>query len=155
MGMGSVGKGNPTGAERIYIQLTPKCLTNIPVQGCRGHLVRVYTKGIDDAWTPTPLNESLQLKWSLRNEEEITLEPFAETKLNVCYSECGVHEITLDVMKCPARLTGVLGIPGVFRFDIMISANESHPVKVSLVVTFNSENFDDIVCTLHQGWPKT
>jgi hypothetical protein len=146
--IGSTGTGDPT-TERVYIQLVLACLTEASIDKCRGHLIRILKRNLPtDPWLPTPVNERLGLKWSLTEDEEITLEPHAETRLNILYSERDAEEIVPEVKALPLRAAGVLSIPGMFRFDVKVSGHDTLPAFISLIVTFGSSRFDDLAVEL-------
>src|SRR5207237_953601 len=70
----------------LYVHILPACLTDAPVNGCKGSLLRIHKwssgKG---TWELTPFDEPLDLNWSLRGAEPITIQAGIDRRLNICF----------------------------------------------------------------------
>ena len=119
----------------VFIQILPRCMTESPVEECRGHLLRVFRRLMDsDEWEATEMNESLPLEWSLSGYEAITIYPGVDKRLNICFRENQFDIIRPTVSPLPARWAEVFDIAATFRFDIRISAKDCAPIDVSVAV---------------------
>jgi len=122
----------------VWIQLSPKCLTDAPVEQCSGYLreVRRWSE-VEKKWKATGMNESLPLGWSFGDERHspITLEPNNEKRLNVL----SVHNSNkvLTPVTSPLPLVwqdSVYNEQDTFLFDITIRGKDCPPVDVYLAV---------------------
>jgi hypothetical protein len=142
-----------TVTSRLWIQLIPKCATEEPAEKCKGHLVAIFRKNAESKWEKTGFNEVSFLKWSACNETEIALEPRAERRLCVCYTDELTTALHPDAQFIHARALNDLRLPGTFSFDIKITADKCDPVYVSLEVGFDGLPLDDRPrCVLRQGY---
>jgi hypothetical protein len=122
----------------LYVQLQPRCCTDVEITECRGHLVRV-DMWVLDQWVNTGLNEAMLLEWSYGSDKPLTLFPGAENRLNLLL----IHEIDPVVSPCvpmgmPLRARDAFRSAkkgDVFRFDVKITAGNSVPVDISVKVT--------------------
>ena len=63
-----------TGKEAIIVRVLPECLTDAPINNCKGMLNGVYTrKSENDKWQKTGLRDSLSLSWSTYGHVPLTL----------------------------------------------------------------------------------
>jgi hypothetical protein len=59
---------NNPAESRVFVQILPECITEAPVLGCSGHLLRVCKRAtIEEKWGPTALTEKLPLMWSYQD----------------------------------------------------------------------------------------
>jgi hypothetical protein len=137
-----------------WIQIHPKCLTEARVNGCEGHLIRIYKKATPQSnWIETAFNEVSLLHWSNNSEMKVKLEPGAELRLNVaCTGDTPI--IRPDVPSLHFRTHADLIPPGIFSFDIKVTADDAPPVYVSVEVVFSSIAPSGVSCTLNQGLTK-
>lgn len=120
----------------IYIHILPVCLTDAPVSGCEGRLLRIHKwSTTSNAWELTPFNEPLELNWSWRGAVPITIQPGIDQRLNVCFIT-STGQMVADVKDSiiPIRGQSVLNGTDRFRFDIKITANECPPVDAVVEV---------------------
>jgi hypothetical protein len=70
----------------VVIHVVPECLTNTPIEGCRGHLLRVQRRSHNtQPWQATEIDEPSNLAWSIHdNTLPRTLYPGVLTRLNLC-----------------------------------------------------------------------
>lgn len=100
------------------------------------------------------MNQPLDLEWSYRpNLPEITLEPNAGQRLNVCKSHERLILLTPTLVMYPAVARSVFDSTGVFRFDIKVTADDCKPVDVSVRVSIDGRRWDDPFVELAQGHP--
>jgi hypothetical protein len=130
----------------MWIQIQPKCLTDAPVTCCKAHLITVFRKTPDCEWQPTGKNEASFLKWSVCENEEITLEPKAEMRINVCISESMSDFLRAEHI--PSRARNDFVITNTLSFDIKITGNNCPPVFVSLEVSFTQNKWNKPSCVL-------
>jgi hypothetical protein len=125
---------NPT----IYIQIVPKCLTEAPVHGCQGHLLRVYKQlCFETDWTLTQMNSPLFLEWDYYRTAIFTIEPGIERRLNVCYWFKKGRTVIPAVEPLPVKWRSVFDSTGRFKFDIRVTAANCSPVDVSVTVSLD------------------
>jgi hypothetical protein len=141
--------------HQTYVQVLPKCLTDAPVRGCQGHLLRVYKKsGDEENWQATAINEPLALGWSTKDTSPLTLQPGIDQRLNVCFRD---NYPTARIMPATNDFTPMLWgtIPnptGTFRFEIRVTASDCPPVDISVDVTFDECEWDKPIVNLTQGF---
>jgi hypothetical protein len=97
--------------DRIYVQIIPKCITDSPVTGCQGHLLRIL-KHSDTGWVETAMNEPSELEWSLHEYRPLTIHPGIDQRLNICYWDKDQRIITPALAHLPLRWTSVFASPG-------------------------------------------
>ena len=141
--------------NRTYVQVVPKCLTDAPVHGCQGHLLRVYRKsGDEENWQPTAMKEPLALGWSTKDTSPLTLQPGIDQRLNVCFRD---NHPTAKLIPATSDFTPLLWgtIPnpaGIFRFEIRVTASDCPSVDISVDVTFDRCEWDKPIVKLTQGF---
>ncbi len=121
-----------------YIQLEPQCLTESPVEQCRGYLIRVLHKwpsesGIDNGeWESTDINEPLPLQWSFSDSSPMTLVSGVPQRLNVfwIYSEQPKF-LQPSVENMPGIAYDVLTQLGYFRFEVKLTAKDCQLAAVA------------------------
>jgi hypothetical protein len=122
----------------VWVQLSPKCLTDAPVEQCSAWLreVRRWSEA-EQKWKATDMNESLPLGWSFGGEGHppITLEPGNERRLNVL-SIHSSNKLPVPVT-CPLPLLwtqSVYNDKDTFLFDITFRGKDCPPVDIYLTV---------------------
>lgn len=137
-------------ADALFVQIQPRCLTKSPVPNCRAYLVRVFKKN-NEKWISTGIDESDLLTWSQMDGVSCTLEPGAERRISLCGSRSDFPSTLLPLTehRMPARAGDNMGIPGIFSFDVQVSANDCAPILFSVVVQFKNDQWDGMICTLH------
>lgn len=121
-----------------YLQILPRCLTESPVEDCRGRLLRVLErKGNGDEWQPTVFNEPLDLIWSLHSSDPITLEPNIPQRLNLL--AVTMNDVQLQVSLKPLKATRVFSINRDFRLDVMVTGKDTQPIEISIRVRFGQQ----------------
>lgn len=126
--------------KTLYVQIQPRCCSELPITGCSGHLLRV-DMWVVGQWTNTGMNEALLLEWSNGSDKPITLYPGAENRLNVFL----VHEINSIVNPCVPHGLPLRAVDAFrdaqkgdkFRFDVKITAENSVSVDASLEATLS------------------
>jgi hypothetical protein len=132
----------------MYIQLILRCLTEAQISGCIAYLICIYKENAESKWEATGQNETSIMNWSACEDNEITLEPKAERRLNVCHSMSINRTVFPDAKFLHQRAAADMQIPGKFSYDIKITAKDCKPKYVSLIVDFQDNQFDKPVCTL-------
>jgi hypothetical protein len=121
--------------RRAYIQLVPTCLTEVPVNECRGHLLKVCKwSERNKEWQTTELNEPLNLAWSMHDASPLTMFPGVDQRLNVCWVDNHGRFIPDCPNGLPLRGQEVFNSRDKFRFDIRVTAKDSPPVNTSVIV---------------------
>ena len=101
-----------------YVQLLPRCLTESAVENCRGHLLRVFVWS-GQGWEPTPLNEPLDLIWSYRDSNPITLEPGIGQRLNLLAVTS--NDVTLQAAQTPVVARNIFTINRDILFEVRVT----------------------------------
>jgi hypothetical protein len=140
--------GRDTGSS-IWIQLSPKCLTDVPVEQCSASLREVRRWSEEDKkWKSTDMNESLPLGWSFGHEKHlpITLEPGNERRLNVLTVHSS-NKLLIPVTYPLPLLWGksVFNEKDTFLFDITLRGKDCPPIDVYLTVKCGSQWDEPIV----------
>jgi hypothetical protein len=139
----------------IFIQVELRCLTEVAVHECRGHLVRVYKKYMDqDRWEPTEMNESLYLGWSHRGHEPVTLEPGAEPRLNICHWASNSKQIIPATNPVPLRAAHVFNSTGTFLFEVRITSKDCAPTDLWVSVSLDNRAWNQPLIELILGGPN-
>jgi hypothetical protein len=126
---------NHANISRVYVQVTPKCLSDSPLTECRGHLLRVWSRPVSTAeWKLTSLDEPLELLWSVSDKPSVTLQRGIDQRLNILWIENMQERLTPQVTELPLRAYSILSANEYFKFDIRITAKECAPADVSLVI---------------------
>lgn len=126
--------------SRVYIQVLPTCLTEVPVSECRGHLLRVCKwSDAKNEWESTELNEPLNLAWSMHDASPLILQPGVGQRLNVCWIDNYGHIVPDIPTGLPLRSASVFNSTDRFRFDIRVTARDCPPVDVFVVVQMGNE----------------
>ena len=122
------------GPEREYVQVVPRLLTDSPVEGCVAHLLRIARwDSLRDDWVPTELDHAIALQWSNGDGHPRTLYPGVEHRINVLSrDDQGNLAVESQPQNIPAKYVFAEG--EFFRFDILISAEESAPIDLSLKI---------------------
>lgn len=135
--------------SRTYVQLLPKCLSDVPVSSCQGHLLRVYHRDSgSQEWQLTAMNEPIDLEWSIYGYGQRIIHPGAEPRLNVCYVRLSMQEkrmrqIVPTVRIWVLRWNEVFASDGLYRFDVRITAENCSPVDVSVAVSIPPDRPSD------------
>jgi uncharacterized protein YaiE (UPF0345 family) len=108
----------------------------------------VYKKQ-QSKWEPTRINEASRLNWSISGSAEITLEPGAEARLNVCHSQSNSDQLIHDSDWKVIDAIDDLKVPGKYSFDVKVTGKDCAPAYVSVEVGFASTQWDGIECRLH------
>jgi hypothetical protein len=150
----TIDKSTGKSWKTLYVQIQPRCSSDLAITGCLGHLLRVDT-WIVGRWINTGINEAMLLGWSYGSDKPITLYPGAENRLNLFL----VHDIDPVVSPCVP-----LGLPlraidafreakkgDAFRFDVKITAENSMSVDVSLKVMLTDNPFHPDIEMLNGG----
>jgi hypothetical protein len=127
--------------QRVYVQIRPRCLTDTPISNCEGRLLRVLKRAnATEEWSPTAMDEPINMEWSIHGCRPVTMYPGAEPRINVCYvalstQRTRLRQIVPTVCVSLFRCESVFDSDGEFRFDIRITAENCAPVDVSLAVS--------------------
>jgi hypothetical protein len=121
-----------TGDPMVVIHVIPECLTDVPVEACRGHLLRVW-RGKGNVWEPTAMDEPLDLNWSIYDDPNPRpLFPGVPTRLNLCgMSRRGIGLMSSRLLM---RWGDIFSEGIVFRFDVRVTANDCPPVDAFVTV---------------------
>jgi hypothetical protein len=126
---------NHANTHRTYIQILPECLTDKPIENCRGILLRVWRRADERSeWEPTPLNQPLELNWSYLNVSTITLEPNLGQRINVAWIDNMMPRLLPDTTTIPMQVYAVFSNSDSFKFDVEIVGKECPPALISVVV---------------------
>jgi len=123
----------------IVVHIIPKCLTDAPVEGCKGYLLRVLRWSEDTKdWAPTEIDEPLDLLWSIHDDDlPRTLHPGIEKRFNLCWINQS-HQVLL-LGRVPLRWQEVFNQTDQFRFDVRITAKNCPPVDASIGVRISDD----------------
>jgi hypothetical protein len=119
-------------ADCIYVQLEPSCLTDAPVEECRGHLLRVLHRVDNGEWELTEMNEPCPMEWSHGDGSPVTLHPGVPRRLNVFRVDSKDKIIIPLVIPLPLRAMRVFSQDGQFRFEIKLTAKDCQAVNVAI-----------------------
>jgi hypothetical protein len=128
---------------RTYVQLCPRCATDVPVRNCQGHLLRVHTwDGTAKEWKLTAIDEAVDLEWSIYGFGARTIQPGAEPRLNICFIALSTQRKRLRTIVPTVSATllswaSVFDNDGTFRFDIRITAEDCAPVNAFMTVSMD------------------
>src|SRR5271156_3263312 len=121
--------------KRSYLQIIPECISESPIENCRGHLLRVWKRKPDaNKWEATALNQPLELLWSYKNNAVLTLQPGLGQRLNVAWIDSQMPRLNLDVTQTPMSAYSVFSSTDVFKFEIQITGDNCVPANVELEV---------------------
>lgn len=134
---------NAPNLQRRFVQVLVKCVTENPLDDCRGQLLRILKWSSDD-WQPTSFDESVDLLWSNIDRPSITLEPGNDRRLNVFFVDSATRIISAFAQSMSMRLLLTSAPSDIFRFDVRVAAKDCPPMYVSMKVTFG-QNWDDLV----------
>jgi|GEM_PF-1581359 len=137
----------------IFVQIIPRCLTESPVYRCKATLISVWTMDQDSKWKPTEFDEPDVLTWSKSGaiaDEEATLEPRAERRINLCGSFSNQQFQIFSRTGIPRKASDIK-IPGKFRFFLAFSATDCSFIYAAVDIQFKNSNWDGLICTLHEG----
>jgi hypothetical protein len=105
----------------------------IPVEECKGFLLRVFRFSEKNEWEPTALDEPLELIWSVYDDTgPRTLYPGVASRLNVCYVSSHDRGLHVSVAKLPLRCAEALKARNpneghdTFRFDVRLASKMVH-----------------------------
>jgi hypothetical protein len=130
---------NISGLHRIYVQVLPICLTDAPISGAQGRLLRVWRwSNAQSDWEATKINEPLDLLWSNFDSAPRTLELGVDQRLNILWRD-NHGRMGVDVSGLPYRATDVLNTNDIFKFDIRVSSAECRPVDKSLRIKLSEK----------------
>jgi hypothetical protein len=138
---------------KIYLQVLPECLTDVPIFECRARLLLVSKLDGNRKWAPTEMNSPLKLGWDYYGYEPLTIEPGIGQRLNICWWDSHFTAVIPDVHPMPSKIRGILG-PGPFKFDIRMSAKDCTPVDFSVTVNLLGRKWDDPQYALIQKGQK-
>lgn len=121
-----------------FVQILPECTTELPINNCSGHLLRVCKRASPEAeWETTQLNQPRALLWSWYDKEEMSVRQGIEQYLNVCCIDSVLGTIRPWTNVSPASLK--LDCIDMFRFDIRITADDCPPVDVVVAVKMEDD----------------
>lgn len=136
----------------LYIQLTPECLTDAPVHGCRGRLLQVSKRlEENDEWRLTSMDSPLFLDWDYYGSCEFKVEPGIKQRLNVCWWSNRSRLIIPAVNPLPSKFRNIFNDFESFRFDIRFTATDCEPVDVAVVVSLRNRQWNKPNTLLIQG----
>jgi hypothetical protein len=136
----------------LFVQIVTKCLTEAPVHGCQGHLLRVWHRDNDeDDWVLTSMNAPLFLGWDYYSINHLTLEPGIDRRLNICWWSTIRKNIIPSVDPLPSKFRTVFSRVGTFKFDVKIIAADCPSVDVSVTLKNDSCDWNKPVLELIQG----
>jgi hypothetical protein len=141
-----------SGAESIIVvQIVPECLTDSPVNECRGHLLRVFARDDDkESWKETAMDEPLDLLWSIHDDSlPRTLNPGVSMRFNVCVIRLP-GRVEFAGGSIPLRWNSVFRNNNSFRFDIRVTAKDCVPADISLMVKIRKDWSDPTVQIIRQ-----
>jgi hypothetical protein len=138
---------------KIFLQVLPECLTDIPVLECRARLLLVSKLDGNRNWVPTQMNSPLKLGWDYYGYEPLTIEPGIGQRLNICWWDNRFTAVIPTVEPMPSKIRGILG-PGPFKFDIRMSAKDCTPIDFSVTVNLLGRKWDDPQYALIQKGQK-
>jgi hypothetical protein len=123
-----------TNEERRYVQLLPECISDAPVQGCKGYLLRIM-RWNGNGWSPTEYDHAMGLVWSFQKQfieiETRSLHQGVDQRLNVMFVNNGFQ---FGVETAPQNYAIKALTGGIFRFDVRLVAKDSAPLDISLKV---------------------
>jgi len=129
---------NQPGLERVVAQVLVQCATDASLTDCRGHLLRVLKwSNSDKKWTPTDVDEPLDLLWSIIDEPVRTLQPGIDQQLCIFSIDSVRPTIAIWAARTPFRVSATFerASPNdIFRFDIQVTARDCGPSNISLEV---------------------
>jgi hypothetical protein len=139
----------PKSGEGLYVQIAPKCLTGKAIENCRAILIRIVRRDGSN-WVETGVNEPTNLPWASQASDEpsITLEPRAESPVNVFHTERLGLRIYPASTALPFNIK--LDVPGQFNFDLKFTAPGCADLYRSLEVKVG-QTWDDVSCDLWEG----
>jgi hypothetical protein len=125
--------------QLIVVHIIPKCLTDAPVEGCKGYLLRVLRWSEDTKdWAPTEIDEPLDLLWSIYDDDlPRTLHPGIEKRFNLCWINQSRQVLLLG--RVPLRWQEVFNQTDQFRFDVRITAKNCPPADASIAVRIGDD----------------
>lgn len=138
---------------KIFLQVLPECLTDVPVLECRARLLLVSKLDGNRNWVPTQMNSPLKLGWDYYGYEPLTIEPGIGQRLNICQWDNLFTAVIPTVEPMPSKIRGILG-PGPFKFDIRMSAKDCTPIDFSVTVNLLGRKWDDPQFALIQKGQK-
>jgi hypothetical protein len=131
-----------TGNSRIFVQVPVRCPTEAQLPECRGQLLDVF-RVVDGQSRATPVNETVDLLWSVVDDATVTLESGADRCLNVFRRDSTDQALYLCTKILPLSMILAISPGDVFQFRIRIAANDCPPQYQSITVAFGSR-WDDI-----------
>jgi hypothetical protein len=136
--------------HRVFVQLTPECLTESPVYECVGYLQKIEKRVEENQWEETALDRNLVLNWG---EDKVELHPRSEIPLNIFFIQRNTRQI-IPNLKPGAdipwqKFDAALNNEPILRFHVQITCSERihgnfvsiPPVSVCLEVRFVGPNF--------------
>lgn len=138
---------------KIFLQVLPECLTDVPVLECRARLLLVSKLDGNRNWIPTQMNSPLKLGWDYYGYEPLPIEPGIGQRLNICSWDNHFTAVVPTVEPMPSKIRGILG-PGPFKFDIRMSAKDCTPIDFSVTVNLLGRKWDDPQYALIQKGQK-
>lgn len=139
--------------SKIFLQVLPECLTDVPVFECRARLLLVSKLDGNRNWAPTQMNSPLKLGWDYYGYEPLTIEPGIGQRLNICWWDNRLTAVVPTVEPMPSKIRRILG-PGPFKFDIRMSAKDCTPIDFSVTVNLLGRKWDDPQYALIQKGQK-
>jgi len=117
----------------VVVHIIPKCVTDTPVEGCKGQLLRVLKWAeVPTGWVPTEIDEPLDLNWSIHdNALPRTLHPGVATRINLVFITES-RQLSLMGDRLPLRWGSVLNDTDTFKFDVRVTAENCPPADVSI-----------------------
>lgn len=150
---------NIPGPNKAVAQLLVKCVTDAEIHECQGRLLRVWRwHNPENRWTPTAVDEPLDLLWSTIDRPVRTLEPNIDQRLCIFSSdniaEPGVHPTVAIMQHRMSAMFQASGRFDIFKFDICVHGKDSPPVYMSIKVQLSSDWSDPMVELLKEEQSK-
>ncbi len=109
-------------------------------KGCRGFLVNVEAIDNSGRFVPTGYCDSIQLKWSYLPEgspQLVDLPKGVNQYLDVIEATEDRTNFTPCTVSMPSAYDSIFDKTGVFRFTIVVTAEETEPQEIKLQVSWN------------------
>lgn len=149
-----IGPVTRPGPDRVLAQILVKALTEVPIENCRGQLLRVW-KWSDKAkgWKKTDVDEPQDLLWSIVDNPVRTIE--VDRQLNLFHiDDLPQLAIVPEVQSLPNRMAAVFTgseASAVFKFDISVTGKDSPRVETSFTVQMGTNWDAPNIARLHSG----
>jgi hypothetical protein len=126
---------NHANIRRTYVQIVPECVSDAPIEECRGYLLRVWKRDPPNTeWQTTPLNQPLELNWSYVDTPVVTLQPNTGQRLNLAWIDNQMPRLLPDVTKVPNSAYSVFSVSRSFKFDVQITGKNCPAVNLGVVI---------------------